>query len=194
MTTIQIAPGLILDNRLYDAAAAGTSSHAPELGPLTWEQFTRPGSWCLVPDDRGDAYKAELVLAESREATTKINLWFLPDLRGGQRSAPHSHPWAFSAHVLLGGYCEDRYVPDGSTVRADLGVEHTAGGVNAVPRTVYHEVTAIHDPGRTLTLMVCGRGERGTWGYLDMATGEHRRAAPDPGFSARIAALNPHLT
>ena len=66
-----------------------------------------------------------------------------------------------------------------------------AGGVNSVGREVYHEVTEVHAPGGTLSLMVCGRGERGRWGYLDLATGLHRAAAPDPGFGERLRALNP---
>lgn len=193
MTMIQIAPGLVLDDELFGAAEAGVSAHAPHLAPLTWRQFAEPAGWTLVPDDCGDGYKAELVLLNTREATAKINLWFLPDLRGGQEPTPHSHPWAFDAHVLLGGYSEDRYTPDGTgMVRAERGVEHAAGGVNGVPRSVYHEVTAIHEPGRTLTLMVCGRGERGAWGYLDLATGQHRHVEPDRTFAARLRAINPH--
>lgn len=192
MTTLQIAPGLVLDDALYSAAAAGIAAHAPGIAPLTWDRFTAPTDWTLVPDDSGAGYKAELGLLNAREATVKVNLWFTPDLRGGQEPAPHSHPWHFRAYVLLGGYSEDRYTPDGSTVRANRGVEHGAGGVNDVPRSVYHEVTEIHDPGRTLTLMVCGHGERGRWGYLDLATGQHRTAVPDPDFGARVRAINPH--
>jgi len=192
MTTARIAPGLVLDDVLFDAAQAGVAAHVPGLAPLTWARFTSPGDWTLVPDDRGDGYKAELVLINTRESTAKVNLWFAADLRGGQQSTPHSHPWAFDAHVLLGGYSEDRYTPsaDGA-VRCEPGVEHLAGGVNSVPREVYHEVTEIHESGRTLTLMVCGRGDRGSWGYLDLATGLHRAAEPDPGFGERLRALNP---
>lgn len=94
--------------------------------------------------------------------------------------------------MLLGGYSEDRYTLDrAGGVRSEHGVEHGAGGVNTVPLATYHEVTAIHDPGRTLTLMVCGPGERGRWGYLDPATGRHHAAAPDPDFGERLKALNP---
>jgi hypothetical protein len=41
--------------------------------------------------------------------------------------------------------------------------------------------------------MACGPGERGAWGYLDVATGEHIGLTPDPSFDVRFAALNPHL-
>jgi hypothetical protein len=71
-------------------------------------------------------------------------------------------------------------------------VVHQAGGVNEVARTDYHEVTGIRsDPGETLTLMVCGLGVLGGWGYLDLDTGEHVPNQPDPTFAARFAALNP---
>ncbi|MCI2422492.1 hypothetical protein MOQ72_34200 [Saccharopolyspora sp. K220] len=77
-------------------------------------------------------------------------------------------------------------------MRAQLGVEHRAGGRNDVPRSVYHEVIEIHEPGRTLSLMVCGRGERGAWGYLDTSTGLHTPTSPDPDFKAKLRQLNPH--
>ncbi|MFE7135431.1 hypothetical protein ACFVIM_31685 [Streptomyces sp. NPDC057638] len=193
MTTVEIAPGLVLDDEQFGAAEAGVAARAPGLGALTWERFTTPRDWTLVPDECGRGYKAEFVLFSTRAATAKVNVWFAPDLRRGREPFPHphSHPWAFDAHVLLGGYDEDRYTPDGGAIRAERGVEHRAGGLNRVPLEVYHEVTAVHEPGRTLTLMVCGPGERGRWGYLDLATGQHRGAAPDPGFTERLKALNP---
>ena len=192
MMTTTIVPGLALDETLYEAAAAGVASHVPGLPPLTWERFAQPDAWTLVPDGYGQGYKAEFVLEATPVRTLKVNLWNLPDLRGGDKSTPHSHPWDFRAYVLLGGYSEDRYVPEGATVRAERAVEHRAGGVNDVPRAVYHEVTEVHAPGRTLTLMVCGRGQRGSWGYLDVATGRHQAVGPDPGFADRQRALNPH--
>ncbi|MEV7198269.1 hypothetical protein AB0N81_41770 [Streptomyces sp. NPDC093510] len=93
MATIQIRPGLALDDVLYGAAEAGTATHVPHLAPLTWETFTAPPSWTLVPDGCGNGYKAELTLLGTRKATVKINLWIAPDLRGDQQPAPHSHPW-----------------------------------------------------------------------------------------------------
>jgi hypothetical protein len=192
MTTTTLIPGLTITDDLFAAAEAGIATHAPDLAPLARETFTDPMRWGLVPDDRGDCYKAEFELLKTPERTLKVNLWFLPDLRGGDISKPHSHPWAFRAHVLLGGYQEDRYEPTQAGVMSDLDVGHMAGGVNDVPRHVYHEVTDIHEPGRTLTLMVCDRGVRGAWGYLDVTTGEHLPVAPDPDFGAKFAALNPH--
>lgn len=193
-TTTTILPGLDLDDAMFERTAQAVADHAPHLEPLLWERFADPAGWTFVPDDDGRAYKAELVLLDTIPAALKANLWFLPDRRGGTAPAPHSHPWAFYSHVLMGGYREDRYrrTADGAVV-AELDVDHLAPTVNSVGLNTYHEVTEIHEPGRTLTLMVCGAGQRGRWGYLDVATGEHRRVQPDPHFTARLAALNPHL-
>jgi hypothetical protein len=188
-----IIPGLTVDDELFDAAAAGIAAHVPDLAPLTWRQFTAPAGWTLVPDAEGVGYKAELTLVADAERTVRTNIWFLPDLRGGQTSMPHSHPWPFRTHVLLGGYREDRYVatPSGP-VAAVLGMEHRPGGINDVPLTTYHEVTEIYAPGRTLSLMVCGPRHPDGWGYLDVHTGAHRPVPADPTFTARLRALNPH--
>jgi hypothetical protein len=185
-----LIPGLTLTDTLYDAAAEGIARHVPDLAPLTREWFTELADWCLVPDDTGAAYKAEFVLLKTRQRTHKINLWFAPDLRGGQLSRPHNHPWDFRSDVLLGGYDEDRYEA-GQLVRSVA--RHQAGAANTIGRRDYHEVTAIHEPGATLTLMSCGPGARNGWGYLDTDTGLHVPLTPDPAFSVRFAALNPHL-
>ncbi|MEV7198265.1 hypothetical protein AB0N81_41750 [Streptomyces sp. NPDC093510] len=187
-----IVPGLGVTGEMYEAASAGVAEQIPELAPLTWERFIDPSGWTLVPDDRGAAYKSELVLLRTAERTVKINLWSLPDRRGEERAHPHNHPWAFRAHVLLGGYDEDRYVPEGGRVVPELSVGHGSGGLNDVALDVYHEVTAIHEPDQTLTLMVCGTGRKGQWGYLDTDTGEHVVTEPDPTFLERLRAINPH--
>ncbi|MFE7116616.1 hypothetical protein ACFU99_14505 [Streptomyces sp. NPDC057654] len=192
MQTTTIVPGLVVDNKLFEATAHGLATHVPEHEPLAWSTFTDSAGWTLVPDERGDGYKAELVLLNTMARTIKINLWFLADRRGGQQSQPYSHPWPFTAHILLGGYNEDRYTPNGASVLAQRGVEHREGDVNEVPRRIYHEATDIHDPSRTLTLMMCGPGQRGTWGYLDTSTGQHIPVQPDPEFTSRLKALNPH--
>jgi hypothetical protein len=194
MRTHMITPGLAVTETMYQAAAAGITHHVSLGAPLTWERFTAGGDWTLVPDDAGRLYKAEYVVTNTPAQTVKVNAWFGPDRRGGERPMPHNHPWAFDAHILLGGYEEDRYHLANGTVRDNLGVVHREGGTNAISREVYHEVTGLRPDydGHVLTLMVCGRGQRGTWGYLDIDTAEHTLAAPDPAFTARLAALNPH--
>ncbi|MEJ8652790.1 hypothetical protein WKI65_33190 [Streptomyces sp. MS1.AVA.3] len=187
-----VVPGLTVTSEMFEAASAGVGNQIEELAPLTWERFIDPSGWTLIPDDRGDAYKAELVLRRTAESTVKINLWRLPDRRGGDQAHPHDHPWAFRSHVLLGGYEEDRYIPQGGQVVPNLGFSHASGTVNELPLAVYHDVTEVHEPDRTLTLMVCAAGTTGQWGYLDTDTGEHVATSPDPHFINRLRALNPH--
>ncbi|MBY8868705.1 hypothetical protein [Streptomyces sennicomposti] len=194
MKTLQIAPGLVVDEAMHAVAAAGLALHAPELGPLSWQRFAAPSGWWLVPDGSGQLSKAELTLTEDRDRTVKINVWYAPDIRGADGApCPHSHPWPFESKILLGGYTEDRYILDGSQVRAETGREHVQGTANLVGRDLYHEVAELHTaPGATMTLMLCGRGERGAWGHLDPATGTVAPPQRDPLFPARLRALNPH--
>lgn len=190
---ITIVPGLVVTEAMFEAAADGVARHARDVRPLTWERFTTSAPWTLVPDELGHAYKAEFILRRTRERTYKINLWMRPDRRGSAKPKPHDHRWPFTSRVLRGGYTEDRYTIAGRSVRDNLGVSHRAGGANDMPLNVCHEVTGIHRPGDTLTLMVCGRLTRDTWGYLvDTDTARIVPAAPDPRFTARLRALNPH--
>jgi hypothetical protein len=193
LRTTTIVPGLSVDDELFGAAEAGIAEHLPDLAPLTWDRFTSPAGWTLVPDAEGVCYKAELTLAADTGRTVKLNLWSRPDLRGGQAPMPHSHPWPFQAHLVLGGYTEDRYLPmlDGP-IAAVLGMQHRAGDTNGVSLSSYHEVTAIHAPGRTLSLMVCGARRTDGWGYLDVHTGRPKQLPADPTFATRLRALNPH--
>jgi hypothetical protein len=193
MPIVEVVPGLVLDGELYETAAAGIATHAPDVAALSWETFVRPRSWLLVPDEQGELSKAEMTVATSVERTVRLNLWFRADLRGGNRPVPHNHPWVrFEAQLLLGGYDEDRYErTDSGAVVAQLGVVHASPAVNAVDHDTFHEVRAVHAPGRTMSLMVCGRGQRGDWGHLDIDTGEAHRSQPVVGFDAMLAALNP---
>ncbi|MEU9197738.1 hypothetical protein [Streptomyces hundungensis] len=191
MARVEVVPGLAVDRHLYEAAVKGLKEHAPEES-LTWEAFTSPASWTLVPDPDSRGYKGELVLRREEDRTRKINLWFAPDLRDGATPKPHNHPWQFTSHVLAGGYTEQRYMlREGRVVTEPQ--EHSAGGSNELPLDVFHEVTRIHEPGATLTLMLCGAGRQGAWGYLDPATGGTYDNEPDPTFRDRLLALNPRM-
>ncbi|MEV4975557.1 hypothetical protein [Streptomyces scopuliridis] len=189
-----IAPGLTLTDALYETAAAGVAAYASDLAPLAWEQFAAPMSWWLVPDGIGRLSKSEFTLTEGRDRTVKINVWHAPDIRGTDGApCPHSHPWPFESKILLGGYSEDRYVLEDGQVRAETGREHVQGAANTVDRNLYHEVTGLHTaPGATVTLMLCGRGERGTWGHLDPTTGTVAPPQRDPRFPKHLRELNPH--
>ncbi|MFE3381669.1 hypothetical protein [Streptomyces anulatus] len=193
MDSVAITPGLTLTDTLYETAATGALAFTPDLA-LTWEKFIEPTSWWLIPDGTGRLSKAELTLLDTREHTVKINLWYAPDIRDANgRPAPHSHPWPFTSQILTGGYSEDRYTLSSTGIQANLGCEHTQGQVNKVDRDLYHEVTALHaGPGATITLMMCGRGERGSWGHFDPATGTVTPPERDPLFPQRLRTLNPH--
>ncbi|MEU5976404.1 hypothetical protein [Streptomyces sp. NPDC047315] len=97
-----IIPGLKVTHDMYEATRAALAKQVPDRPPLAWEHFVAPAGWTLVPDEDGEAYKAELTLLNTIERTLRANIWYAPDLRGGRQSQPHSHPWAFDAHVLLG--------------------------------------------------------------------------------------------
>lgn len=191
MERIEIIPGLIVDEEMYQRAVRGLEQHAPS-GKLTWEAFTDEHGWLLIPDPDGAGYKGELVVRREEDCTVKINLWMAPDLRAGAEPAPHNHPWEFRAHVLMGGYTEQRYQVLDGEVHAEAR-SHDAGGQNHVPLDVFHEVTHVHTPARTLTLMVCGQGRKGNWGYLDVDTGAFEENQADPTFKARLQTLNPRL-
>lgn len=196
MQAIQVIPGVTLTTDMYETTNHGLARYAPWLVPLSWDRFVAPSSWLAIPDEHGDLSKAEMTLTNTPERTVRLNVWFRPDLRAGRgKPMPHNHPWrSFTGHVLAGGYTEDRYQLGGDgAVRAELGVEHGRRTDNTVDHDVYHEVTAVHEPGETLSLMTCEAGRRGDWGYLDIDTGEHRRLQPVARFDEWFAALNPHL-
>jgi hypothetical protein len=193
---VTVADGLRLDPEMYETTVAALQRVAPEVATkLSWERFTRRESWTLVPDANRPQvpfYKAELVLLERAPWTRalKVNVWVAPDLRRDGAPMPHNHPWPFNAHVLLGGYKEDRYALNDGHVD---NREHKEGDINEIPLTTFHEVTEILVPGRTLTLMDCGKGTPGTWGYLDPDTGQFTRDKPDPAFMTLLRDRNPHM-
>lgn len=192
MGRIEIAAGLVVDGDMFDAVAAGLVAHAPAAQPVTWESFRDQTCWTLVPDATGAGYKAEFVVHRSPAATVKVNVWMAPDLRRGEEPMPHSHPWPLTARLLMGGYTEQRYTLTNGIVHA-RAVAHRQGGKNHLPTNVFHEVTEVHHPSRTVSLMVCGAGTAGQWGYLGPQTGHVTPPRPDPAFRERLKAINPHL-
>jgi len=193
----EVMPGQRVTADVYEQVRDTLEGQAPNLLPgLTWEQFTHPGGGVFaIPDNQGRISKVELILASTPDETVKVNRWFLPDRRAGQRPVPHNHRWTvMRSTILRGGYTEERY----RSGRGGVGHErcvHAAGGRNELGHAVFHEVVEILDPGETWTLMVCGHGQPGDWGYLDPDSGRYRHneaLAPDPGFAAAFRALNPH--
>jgi hypothetical protein len=186
-------PDLKLTHDLYERAADGVRTHLPSLPALTREGFADLSSWACIPDDQGLLSKAEKILVRTPTLTAKINIWFRADLRGGNKPLPHNHPWTrFTGYLLGAGYDEDRYEVEGQDVTATLGLRHVSPAANTLDHATYHEVSAVHEPGKTLSLMVCSAWRRGDWGHLDVDTGRHIPLEADPDFDAKFAALNRH--
>lgn len=194
MKTTQIVPGLHIDEELHGIARwEGLFRHAPRFSRLSWERFTTPTNWWLIPARDGTLSRAEFTVHEDAAETVKINVWFMPERPGEKgKPRPHSHPWDFRSHILRGAYYEDQYTLHGDRVHSVHSIGHLHGESHDLPRDVYHEVTGVWEPGRTMSLMMCGRGERGTWGHLNPDTGKHTPSRRDPKFQAHLAALNPH--
>ena len=150
---------------------------------LSHARFSAPPR--QIPNARGEPFKTELVEERSPERTIKWNFWHLPD----DDRAPHNHPWDFVSEIVSGGYSEIRYWLDGDgAVKSDV-MTHVAGDFVSVPRAHYHVVVAIEP--NTTTRMVCGPATPGNaWGYLDIATGQHYPAKPEPYFMDRMKRLN----
>jgi hypothetical protein len=215
MTGVRVAPALVLDDEMYELAREALARYAPgEVEGFTWERFVARSSWLLIPDvEHPDEpwYKAEFVIKNRApwSQTVKLNVWRSPDLRRDGAPMPHSHPWPFTGHVLMGGYQEDRYTVGRPDLLADphsrwdvglaavnQGVVHQAGEDNELDLVTFHEVTEVLEPGRTLSLMDCGIGRKEGWGYLDPGSGlytPNKQSPSDPRFRALFLDRNPQL-
>lgn len=220
MTSIVVAPSLVLDDEMFELALAALARYAPDqMEGFTWERFIARESWILIPDvEHPDEpfYKAEFVIKEGAPylQTIRLNLWRSPDLRKDGAPMPHNHPWPFVGHVLLGGYREDRYEVDLNRnrilvdphskwevggMRLTQGVTHQAGQHNDIPLTTFHEVTEILDPGRTLSLMDCDLGRKDGWGHLEVDNNgtlvyiPNKLGEVDKRFMPLLLDRNPHL-
>lgn len=215
MTTVTVATALELDDEMFALALDALGRYAPEqVEGFTWERFVTRENWRRIPDvEHPDEpfFKAEFLIERNApyDRTLKLNVWRSPDLRRDGAPMPHSHPWPFTSHLLLGGYKEDRYTVERADLLADpysssnvglanvaQGVLHRAGAHNLIDLVTFHEVTEILDPGRTLSLMDCGVGRKEGWGYLDPDSGlytPHKQSPTDPRFRALLLDRNPHL-
>lgn len=193
MTAIEIATGCLVTNGIYEKVRDVLDTRFPELLPgLTWDQFINParGTW-RIPDPTGAVSKVELILADTPRGTVKVNNWWLPDLRSGERPSPHNHRWStVVGSVIEGGYRDRIYWSEAGGVEQEIRT-HEAGGRNVLPHHEFHEVVDV-EPG-TWTVFAGNRSQPGDWGYLDPETGfyTHNAAvAPDPNFKKAFATLN----
>lgn len=196
MRKLEILPGVIVDETMFEDAAAGVARFAPQLPALTWERYTEASLWWNIPGDKGKLSKTETTLFRSKEFTARLNIWHAEDERGGDKPLPHNHPWnRFTGHLLGddSGYTEDRYLVDADgNVSEYLGIEHLAPELNVVDHPVFHEVRYVHNPGRTQSLMTCDDWTRNNWWHLNVETGEKITGQPVPQFEKWFRAANPH--
>jgi len=216
MVDIVVAPGLTLDEEMYETAKAAVGRYVPDkLAEFTWERFVARESWRLIPDlehPEEPFFKAEMIIKQEPPytQTIKLNVWRSADLRRDGTPMPHSHPWPFVGHVLMGAYVEDRYevsLPNRllvdphsqwnlGSVNLVSGVIHHAGLRNHMELDTFHEVVEVLEPGRTMSLMDCDLGRKDGWGYLDPDTGLYvpsKQSPISPGFKALMLERNPHL-
>lgn len=105
------------------------------------------------------------------------------------------------AYPVLGAYEDQHWHRSASGVLVQKGtVLNAPGSVNRIFARDYHEVTSIAAPGRTVSVMICGRwihdeANRGIWGHLDLHDGCHVPVQRDPveqeRFRARTRRINP---
>jgi hypothetical protein len=216
MGSIVVAPGLTLDEEMYETAKVAVGRYvADKLAEFTWERFVARESWRLIPDlehPEEPFFKAEMIIKQEPPytQTIKLNIWRSADLRRDGAPMPHSHPWPFMGHVLMGAYVEDRYEVSRpnrllvdphsqwnlGSVSLIAGVVHYAGLPNSIELDTFHEVVDVLEPGRTMSLMDCDLGRKDGWGYLNPDTGLYvpsKWSPLDSRFKARMLELNPHL-
>ncbi len=203
MNRFTVAPSLVLDDEMYELALDALGQCAPEqVAGFTWNRFIDRESWRLIPDVANPDepfFKAECKVKHGPpyEQTIKLNVWRSPDLRRDGAPVPHNHPYRrFRSRILRSGYTEDRYTVHDGRVELERDCLHQAGGVNDMPHDVFHEVTSVLEPGRTLTLMDCGPSKKEYWGYLDPDTGlytPNKKSPIDPRFKMLLLDRNPHL-
>lgn len=83
---ITVIPGLILDDDLFERAAAGIRHYAPQAAPLTWERFVTPANWLNMPNDRDELSKSEMTLLNTPKRTLRLNVWHCADTRAATTS------------------------------------------------------------------------------------------------------------
>jgi hypothetical protein len=216
MISVVVAPGLTLDEEMYETAKSAIARYVPDkLAWFTWEKFIARESWRLIPDlehPEEPFFKAEMIIKQEPPyiQTIKLNVWRSADIRRDGTPMPHSHPWPFVGRVLLGAYAEDRYEVSHSnrllvdphspwdlgSVTVVSGVMHHAGLPNSLALDTFHEVVEVLEPGRTMSLMDCDLGRKDGWGYLDPDTGLYvpsKQSLISPGFKALMLERNPHL-
>jgi len=147
-----------------------------------------------IPKMNGEGYfRTAIDVFRSPETTIKIHYWHSED--GLEK--PHNHPWntdgvSFQSHILSGGYKETVYWLDNAGAVQSLERTFRAGDVNTALYEQYHVVSEVLP--NTITLMVCGaQFPNNEWGYLDIETGEYKKAEKTVAITELFLNANQHL-
>lgn len=215
MKSVKVTPHFTLTDEMYERVRARLVLIAPEVN-YTREQFIDPQRWMYVPDPEHPEihhHKAEQTVLSGPpyKRHIKVNVWNSADLRRTGVPVPHNHPWwPVESYIEMGGYLQDAYILEGVTKLRDFdvytlknanlqvkqGQELHAGGTNVMPHLFFHEVTKVLEPGRTLTVMDCGKSQKEAWGYLDpdkLTYTNNTKSPIDERWAPLLRARNPHL-
>jgi hypothetical protein len=215
MKIFKVTPHFTLTEEMYERARARLATIAPEVS-YTCEQFVDLQNWMFIPDPNHPEihhHKAEQTVLSGPpyKRHIKVNVWHSADLRRTGEPVPHNHPWwPVESYIEMGGYLQDAYILGGvkelrdfavytlenANLRVEQGQELHAGGTNVMPHLLFHEVTKVLEPGRTLTVMDCGKSKKEAWGYLNPDTlryENNKRSPIDEKWPQLVRSRNPHL-
>jgi hypothetical protein len=210
----EVLSGFTLTSKMYELVAAKLHELKVPVD-YTYERFTDKMFWKKIPDPnapKGTFFKVEqnVFSGPPYKRAIRVNGWYAADVRVNGIYLPHNHPWwPVNAHILTGGYRQRAYEVVGvelddmsetqlqpSNIR-HLGLQDLrAGDVNHMSHLFFHEVEKVFKPGKTISVMDCGKSVKDGWGYLDLKalTYKNCKAYPlDAAHKANVRALNPHL-
>lgn len=112
-------------------------------------------------ETNGDVYMVRHIVAEYPSG----HHIYLHQIKRPDRALElHNHPWAFAAHILVGGYIEQRWQNGGR-----VGIIRQAGTSYYCDDTTYHRITELLAP-ECWTLVVTAPKSK-SWSFLMPETG-----------------------
>jgi hypothetical protein len=213
---VHVLPDFELTSAMFEAVHAKLieiGAPMPE-GGFTFERFIEARRWKRIPHAlrRNTHFKVEQTFLGGApyKRTIKLNVWYDRDIRVKGEAWPHNHPWwPVKAYPVLNGYEQDGYTLLNTelddfgmqsfsmdNLRIQRGMQVRAGGVNVMEHNFFHEVTEVHKPGLTVSIMDCGPSVKNAWGYLDLENqrvGNFENFPVAPEHKAAMKKLNAHL-
>ena len=202
MRRVLVAPFFYVDSVMYEAALDALISRAPLLAyQFTWERFACPMSWRFIPNihyPETEPYKAESRFFERYAADKELSLsvWRSPATRQQGKLLVHNHSGTVRREMVLGECAEDRYESLDDRIHEALDCRYETGEVGTLEPHMFHEVTGIFVPWRTMILSESEHGEGGVSEYLDIESGAILSSGPTragSSFTELFNHWNPHL-